>query len=70
MQTALSNANLHSVGRANAVGQHIVLHNINTTVTKNIMATTMEAIFGAVFEDSGMDLEAVRRGMVGCGLLE
>ncbi|KAK4613811.1 hypothetical protein CLAFUW4_09027, partial [Fulvia fulva] len=69
-QSALCNTKLNSVGRANDLGQYIVLHNINSTVTKNVMATTMEALFGAVFEDSGLDLEAVRRGMVGFGLLE
>ncbi|EME42662.1 hypothetical protein DOTSEDRAFT_73478 [Dothistroma septosporum NZE10] len=70
MQSALCNANLNNVGRANAVGQYIVLNNINSTVSKNMMATTVEAVFGAVFEDSGMDLEAMRRGMIGFGLLE
>lgn len=65
----LSNANLDVVGRAQGLERFLVLNDIYQKVSPYMVATAVEAIFGAVYYDSGMDAKVVRRGMLAFGLL-
>ncbi|USW56406.1 Putative ribonuclease III domain-containing protein [Septoria linicola] len=65
----LSNANLDVVGRAQGLERFLVLNDIYQKVSPYMVATAVEAIFGAIYYDSGMDAKVVRRGMLAFGLL-
>lgn len=66
----LSNVNLDKVGRSKGIEKFIELHAGTPEVSPKTMATTVEAILGAVFKDSYDDLEAVKRAMVAFGLIK
>ncbi|KAK4548763.1 hypothetical protein LTR36_008536 [Oleoguttula mirabilis] len=69
-QAVESNSKLAKLGRAKGIDLFIVKGG-GTTVSSIIMvASAVEAIFGAVFVDSKEDYGATKRAMVAFGLLE
>ena len=59
-QDQLSNMNLSKVGFQCHLNDCVILNPGTVSVSQKTMATTMEAIFGAVFKDGGADaLDAV-----------
>lgn len=56
-----SNRNLNVVGRRNGLGKYVNKNPVQKGVVGLVtMATTVEAILGAVWIDSGYDIEEVR----------
>jgi dsRNA-specific ribonuclease len=66
-----SNRNLDRCGRENGLDKFITPHPsfVEGTIPPRTMSATVEALIGAVFLDSGENLEAVKRAMKGLGLL-
>lgn len=54
-QDLLGNANLTAVGFTHRLDRCVILNQGTTAVSEKTMATTVEAILGAVFMDSGAD---------------
>lgn len=65
-----TNANLTDIARKIGLLQHLgVLYpKIATGKNEHYVGTVMEALLGAIHEDSGKDIEAVRRAMYSMGL--
>ena len=63
------NANLDRKGRANVL-EDCVTCTAGNSVSPKMMATAVEAIVGALFEDSHGDLRVIRQGMMALGLLD
>ena len=73
MQTLLErvcgNDNLATVGFNIGLDQHVVVNQGQRgTVSRKTMATTVEAVIGAIYLDSGRDIETVKDAMVCIGL--
>ena len=69
LQAIASNANLDKVGRSAGIEKFVQLAGGTSVVSAKTMASTVEAILGAVFKDSQGDLVDVKRGMVAFGLM-
>ena len=64
-----SNANLAIIARDADIDQHVLLHPGHIgRVSDKTLATTIEAILGAVYLDTAKDIEAVSRSMALLGL--
>jgi ribonuclease-3 len=64
-----SNANLAITARDVGIDQHVLLHPGHIgKVSDKTLATTIEAILGAVYLDTAKDTEAVKRTMDLLGL--
>lgn len=58
------NANLAIIARDAGINQHVILHPGHLgKVSDRTLATTVEAILGAIYLDTAKDLEAVSRAM-------
>lgn len=69
LKRVIANANLGRVGRDAGLQQHIIVNPGHVgDITERTMATTVEAILGAIYLDSKHDLEAVETAMVAFGL--
>lgn len=72
----------HDTWATNVVlAEHGYKHEIDTLIRRDrsnssgpvgitLMATTVEALIGAVYKDSGNDMDYARKAMVGLGLLK
>ncbi|KAK5169068.1 uncharacterized protein LTR77_006377 [Saxophila tyrrhenica] len=69
LQRAASNKHLDVVGRKLGLDKYLVLQNGCPGVSKDLMATGVQAILGAVWRDSGKDLKAVEGVAERIGLL-
>jgi dsRNA-specific ribonuclease len=69
LQQQACDANLASVARDIGLARHLALHpgHIGPVSTK-ILATGMEAIFGAIYEDCGGDMSIVTAAMTAVGI--
>lgn len=69
MQRHASNPNLGKVGKALGLRPHIVVNRGHRgDVSSDTMATTVEALPGAVYLDAGHDIRPVRAAMASMGL--
>jgi ribonuclease-3 len=69
VSTIGSNANLAIVARDAGIDQHVILNPGHIgRVSDKTLATTIEAILGAVYLDTAKDTEAVKRTMTLLGL--
>jgi ribonuclease-3 len=59
-----SNANLATIARNAGIDQHVILHPGHVgKVSDKTLATTVEALLGAIYLDTAKDMEAVSRAM-------
>ncbi|KAJ5308880.1 hypothetical protein N7508_004259 [Penicillium antarcticum] len=65
-----SNKTLHSLGCRHGLERYLVLNPSQSNVSIDTMANTVEALIGAVFIDSGFDLDAVKAAMINFGIME
>ena len=66
-----SNNALATLGRSKGLDEHVIINPAQWGVVSNrTMATTVEALIGAVFLDSGLDINAVRAAMVNLGIMD
>lgn len=66
-----SNYRLGQIGFARGINSFILLNpSLRGTVPQNLMATTVEAILGAVYLDSQRDISAVLRVVIRLGLTD
>lgn len=66
-----TNLHLAQVGFAKGIDKVILLNpSLQGVVQQRLMATTMEAILGAVYLDSHRDIQAVLRVSVHLGLID
>ncbi|RHZ60737.1 uncharacterized protein CDV56_106795 [Aspergillus thermomutatus] len=63
VQAQASNPNLTQIGFQAGLENFILINPSQSTVSNNVMATTVEAILGAVYLDSDMNVQAVRAVM-------
>jgi dsRNA-specific ribonuclease len=68
VQTIACNANLAKVASKIGLGAYIVTQQ-NIVPPQSLLATTMEAVLGAIDCDSGEDANAVRKAMKMAGLV-
>ena len=68
LQTIGSNNNLDRVGRVHGLDAYVHINPGGNTVAPNTMAATVEALLGAIYLDSGHDIEAVNAVMNRLGL--
>lgn len=69
VQKIACNANLDQAGREQGLEKYIILNPGTTVVSARTMATTVEAILGALLKDSGGDLAALKRAKAVFGLV-
>lgn len=66
-----SNYRLGQIGFARGINSFILLNpSLRGTVQPSLMATTVEAILGAVYLDSHNDIETIRQVVVHLGLMD
>lgn len=71
LQSVAGNTNLARVGDACGLASHIITNpGHRGAISNKTLATTVEAILGAIFLDSGKDLEAVKEAMQSMGISE
>lgn len=63
------NANLVRVMRPTSLPGLIVLNGGTTQVSDDTLATTVEAVIGAIYLDSGRNIASVRDALIKMGLL-
>lgn len=69
LQAIAGNTNLARVGHECNLDAHIVTHpGHRSAISNKTLATTVEALLGAIFLDSGKDLEAVKTAMETMGI--
>lgn len=69
LQAIAGNTNLARVGRECGLDPHIITNpGHRGPISDKTLATTVEAILGAVFRDSGKDLVAVKNAMQKMGI--
>lgn len=76
-QVIVSNINLDKLGRARGIERFITVADRSyfeaakkTKTAVKLIATTVEALFGAVYKDSHGDLETLRHSMKAFGLIK
>jgi len=70
-QTITNNKNLANVGRATGLVDHIFVHpgqRYKVEVDDRVVADSVEAVLGAIYIDSGDDLNTVKAAIAGFGL--
>jgi ribonuclease-3 len=66
-----SNNALATLGLSKGLDKHVIINPAQWGIVSNkTMATTVEALIGAVFIDSGLDINAVRAVMVNLGIMD
>ena len=71
LQSIAGNTNLARAGRIHGLDAHITTHpGHKGPVSNKTLATTVEAILGAIFLDSSKDLTAVKDAMEALGLID
>ncbi|EME77338.1 uncharacterized protein MYCFIDRAFT_83279 [Pseudocercospora fijiensis CIRAD86] len=69
LERICGNDNLATVGFNIGLDAHVVVHpGQRGAVSRKTMATTVEAVVGAIYVDSGKDIETVKDAMVCIGL--
>lgn len=65
----VSNANLATVARLIELDQHLILHPGHFgAASSNTLATSLEAFFGAIYQDCGGDLSIFSAAMTVVGI--
>lgn len=69
LNNVASNVNLGEVASKAGLGLHIKANPGQVgPVSRKTLATTVEAVLGAIWEDSGKDIQAVKTAMMNMGL--
>lgn len=69
VSTVGSNARLAQTAREIGLGNHVILHPGHWgPISERTLATTLEALLGAIYLDSGKDMNEVKTSMTMLGL--
>lgn len=69
VQTRLRNENMANIAEQLGLGPYLILHPGHVgKVSRKTLATGLEAIFGAIFQDSGEQIPAVKAAMQSIGI--
>ena len=71
LNSRASNNYLTTLGRSKGFEKHVIINPAQRgIVSDGPMADTVEALIGAVYLDSGLDISAVRAVMINLGIME
>jgi ribonuclease-3 len=71
LKNRASNNALATLGRSKGLDEHVIINPAQWGIVSNkTMATTVEALIGAVFLDSRLDINSVRAVMVNLGIMD